>query len=107
MNVYQITKIAIDRRKYVNDHVTMEVVPGPAYIHMEDAWTRIGKLIDQDMEKYISGLQLLSFISRQHLDWIKIVQDAITIKIVGLGATIKTNDGLIETTYGITGLEVI
>ena len=107
MDVHQITKITIDRHKNINDHVVMEVVPGPAYIHIEDAWTQIGKLVDRDVEECISALRLLSFISRQHLDWIKVIQDAITIKIVGLGVTIKTNDGMREITYGITKLEVI
>jgi hypothetical protein len=107
MNVHQITKIEINRNKNTDEHVRMEVVPGPAYIHIEDAWTRIGELVERDMQQCISALEVVSFVSRQNLDWIKIVQESISIEIVGLGVTIKTNDGLKEVTYGITGLEVI
>jgi len=107
MNVHQIRKIVVNRNKNIDEHVRMELVPGPAYISIEDAWTRIGELIERDMKQYISALQWASFANRQNLDWIKIVQESISIEIVGLGATIKTNDGLMEVTYGITGLEVI
>ncbi len=109
MNVFQIMKIVVDRRKNVKieNKVKMETVPGPAYIHMEDAWTRIEKLVDTEMHYCIEAVQVYSFFSGTQVDYVKEVQEHIAISINEIGVTISVDNGIKEVTYVITKLEIV
>lgn len=109
MIVYQITKIVVDRRKFVKleNKVEMEVVPGPAYIHIEDAWTQIEKLVNKEIHNCTQALQVYSLFSGTQIDYIEAIQEHLIISIKELCVTINLDNGTKEVTYAITGLEIV
>jgi hypothetical protein len=109
MDVFQITKIVVDRRKNIKieNRIEMETVPGPAYIHIEDAWAQIGKLVDKEIRKCIQAIQVYSLFSGTQVDFIKAVQEHITISINKISVTISVDNGTKEVTYAITKLEIV
>ena len=109
MYVFQIMKLVVDRRKNVKieNRIEMEMVPGPAYIHVEDAWTQIGKLVDKEIRKCIQAIQVCSLFSGTQVDFIKEVQEHITISINKISVKISVDNGIKEVTYAITKLEIV
>lgn len=109
MDVFQIMKIVVDRRKNVKieNRVEMNTVPGPAYIHMEDAWTRIEKLVNKEIHNCIQVLQVYSFFSGTQVDYMKELQEHIVISINNISVKINLDNGTKEVTYAITKLEIV
>ena len=109
MDVFQIMKIVVDRRKNVKieNKVDMEIVPGPADIHIEDAWTRIEKLVDKEIRNCMQALQVYSFFSGTQVDYIKEIQEHMLISINGISVNINVDNRIKEVTYAITKLEIV
>lgn len=109
MDVFQIMKIVVDRRKSikVENRVEMEIVPGPAYIHIEDAWARIETLANNEIRNCIQSMQVFSFFSGKQIDYMKEVQEHITVSINGISVKISLDNGTKEVTYAISKLEVV